>query len=137
MTDFAALHELATKALANAHAPYSRLQVGSAVLSATGMTYCGCNVENVAFPIGGCAEHHAVAAAVLAEGPRVQLVAVAVEARNLQGLAVAIPPCGACRQMIMELGPQAQVSFLARSGYIERHAISDLLPQSFTFELPD
>ena len=56
MNDVAQLLAAADEALKNAHAPYSRLKVGAAILSATGKVHTGCNVESVAFPVGGCAE---------------------------------------------------------------------------------
>ena len=60
----------------NAHAPYSRFKVGAAVRAASGKAYIGCNVENVAYPEGTCAEAGAIAAMVAA-GER-ELVEVAV-----------------------------------------------------------
>lgn len=124
-------------ALAQAHAPFSRLRVGAAVLTAGGNVYTGCNVESVAFPVGGCAEHHAIAAAVLAEGPRMRLVRVAVAARDRNDAAAAVPPCGACRQLIHEFGPDAKVAFLAQSGEVVQRAIGVLLPDSFTLDPAD
>jgi cytidine deaminase len=123
----------ANEALQFAHAPYSRLKVGAAVLTDSGRIHTGCNVESVAFPIGGCAEHHALAAAVRAEGSKVRLVAVAVAARDGDNRDVPIPPCGACRQLIHEFGPDAEVTFLARSGRVQSFSIGILLPESFTF----
>lgn len=131
-----ALLAAATEALANAHAPFSRLQVGAAVLSASGRVHTGCNVESVAFPVGGCAEHHAIAAAVRAEGSGLRLVAVAVAARDARGRDVPIPPCGACRQLIHEFGPGCTVSFRAGSGCVETFSIDHLLPETFSFDGP-
>ena len=136
MSDSTALLAHATEALRFAHAPYSKLKVGAAVLAASGQVYSGCNVESVAFPVGGCAEHHALAAAVRAEGSSLRLIAVAVAARDGDDRDVPIPPCGACRQLIHEFGPRAEVSFRARSGRIECFAISALLPESFSFDAP-
>jgi cytidine deaminase len=124
----------AHEALRFAHAPYSRLQVGAACLTESGRIHTGCNVESAAFPLGGCAEHHAIAAAVRAEGTGVRLVAMAVAALDARGRDVPIPPCGACRQLIMEFGAQTTVSFRARSGGISEFSISALLPESFDFE---
>lgn len=136
MVDFEPLLEAASQALANAYAPYSRLRVGAAVLTEAGGMYSGCNVENAAFPIGGCAEHHAIAAAVRAEGPGMRLRAVAIGARDAAGAAVAIPPCGACRQLIHEFGGAAEVAFLGHRGEMRRFAIGELLPQSFSLAAP-
>jgi len=121
----------ARQALTSAYAPYSRLRVGAAVQSTTGHIYCGCNVECASFPIGSCAERAAIAAAVLAEGPAVELVAVAICALDDTDTEQTIPPCGACRQLILELGPSAQVSFLGQGQVRLQMAIGSLLPQAF------
>jgi cytidine deaminase len=128
------LLSVAEQALAQAYAPYSRLRVGAVVLTARGGRYAGCNVENRAYPLGGCAEHHAIAAAVQAEGPTVRLTAVAIAARDAEDRAVPIPPCGGCRQKLMEFSDGLQVAFLDASGRVAVHSLADLLPASF--ELP-
>lgn len=121
----------AEAAMARAHAPYSGLKVGAALRTAGGTIHSGCNVESAAFPIGGCAEHHAIAAAVRAEGGAVRIETILIVARDAAGEEPAIPPCGACRQLISEFGPQAQVLFRGRSGALEAHSIGELLPHSF------
>lgn len=133
MTDIQQLLAAATAASENAYAPYSRLFVGAAVLTGSGDIYSGCNVENVAFPVGGCAEHHAIAAAVRAEGAAMRLRAVAISARAADGGCVAITPCGACRQLILEFGADAEVIFRAQDGEPVRLGIAELLPHSFAF----
>jgi cytidine deaminase len=105
------LTELAMQAARNAYAPYSAFHVGAALKTEAGGIYVGCNVENSAFPVGGCAERHAIAAAVAAEGHAMRLKAIAVVALDPIGVAVPCAPCGACRQAIIEFGPQAQVTF--------------------------
>lgn len=130
------LLDRANAALVNAHAPYSGLRVGAAVRSVSGAVYTGCNVESAAFPLGGCAEHHAIAAAVQAEGAAFALVEAAIAARDRSGSTVPIPPCGACRQLIHEFGADAEVRFLGRDGSVKRFAISALLPESFALD-PD
>ena len=59
------LLEMATEAMNKAYVPYSRFQVGAAILTSTGQVYSGCNVENAAFPEGTCAEAGAIASMVL------------------------------------------------------------------------
>lgn len=124
---------MAERAMAQAHAPWSRLQVGAAVLTAAGETHYGCNVESAAFPLGGCAERHAIAAAVLAEGGRARLLAVAIAARDADGQPAAIPPCGACRQLIHEFGRDAVVGWRNGEGGARWHPIRALLPEAFEF----
>lgn len=131
MNDTDALLQLAAAASAQAYAPYSRLHVGAALKTERGALYSGCNVENAAFPSGGCAEHHAIAAAVRAEGPAMRISAIAIHATTANGQPVAIPPCGACRQRILEFGRDARVSFAGTDGTIRHCTIAELLPASF------
>ena len=60
MNNIPKLFELASAAMKNAYAPYSRFAVGAAVLSGDGRFYAGCNVENVSYPCGSCAETGAI-----------------------------------------------------------------------------
>jgi cytidine deaminase len=126
------LHEAAATAAHQAYAPYSGLSVGAAVLSTRGGVYCGCNVENGALPVGGCAERAAIAAAVLAEGPDFALAAIAVAAFSRETTPLAVAPCGACRQAIIEFGPEALVEFLAADGDWVTTSAHELLPRRFT-----
>ena len=105
------LTELAEQAARNAYAPYSAFHVGAALRTEAGGTYVGCNVENSAFPVGGCAERHAIAAAVAAEGHAMRVKSIAVIALDPIGVPVPCAPCGACRQAIIEFGPDADVTF--------------------------
>ncbi len=129
-----ALMAMADQTLAQAHAPWSGLHVGAVVVTRTGGRHLGCNVESAAFPLGGCAERHAIAAAVLAEGNGMEVVAVAIAARDAQGRIRAVPPCGACRQVILEHGRHAEVGWRTGDGRSNWHAIAALLPEAF--ELP-
>ena len=81
-----------------AYAPYSKFQVGAAVLSAANKIYLGCNVENASYGLTLCAERSAIAAAIKSEGPemRIQAIAIAVDPSFIAS------PCGACRQVIQE-----------------------------------
>jgi cytidine deaminase len=111
----------------NAYAPASRFAVGAAVRTASGAVHRGCNVENASYGLTICAERAAVAAAVAAEGPDVEITAVAVST----DAAGACSPCGACRQVIAELGPAAAVLYLQDGRHVRR-PISVLLPDAFT-----
>lgn len=109
-----------------AYAPYSGFRVGAAVLTHEGNFFTGCNVENASYGLSMCAERVAVQNAVVHEGPETRLRAVAiVNAEN-----AVCPPCGACRQVIAELGPNAVVlHFDGKSFVVTR--ILDLLPYRF------
>jgi cytidine deaminase len=118
------LIQQAQQARANAYAPYSGYAVGAAVLAASGRMYPGVNVENAAYPSGICAERAAVFNAVGA-GER-QIVAVAVATEN------GGTPCGSCRQVLSEFGPQADVILLDAVGRISAETtVADLLPRAF------
>src|SRR5579863_411532 len=96
----------------SAYAEYSGYRVGAAVETENGDVYFGCNVENASYSITVCAERSAIAAAVLAEGPKMRIRRIAVAAKDKRGRRRPCTPCGACRQFIAELGPRAQVIFI-------------------------
>src|SRR5437899_11429121 len=91
-----AMLDLARRALANAHAPYSRFRVGACLRASSGKLYAGCNVENAAYPVGQCAEASAIGAMVTAGDRRIVDVLVVTEG------AQPCPPCGRCRQELAE-----------------------------------
>ena len=97
----------------NAYCPYSGFKVGAALRSKqTGKVYGGCNVENAAYPSGLCAERGAICQAVAAEGPDVKFdhCVVVAESDSIT------TPCGACRQMLVEFGPELQVTCVSHKG---------------------
>jgi len=110
----------------HAHAPYSRFRVGAAVIDDRGRLHVGCNLENASYGLTVCAERNAVAAAVAAGARRVRAVAVASGSRP------PARPCGACRQVLAELGDDDLLILLAPpSGPAEARRLGDLLPESF------
>jgi len=116
----------ARKAMKNAYAPYSKFRVGAAILTSKGQVFTGCNVENASYGMTNCAERTAIFSAVAEIGPKIEIVAVAVT--NAQG--VACSPCGACRQVIYEFGPDAVVFYQGKNGPRQSH-ITELLPEGF------
>jgi len=116
----------ARKAMKNAYAPYSNFRVGAAILTSKGDIFAGCNVENASYGMTNCAERTAIFSAVAEKGPKLEIVAVAVA--NAQG--VACSPCGACRQVIYEFGPDAVVVYQGKNGPKQSH-ITELLPEGF------
>jgi cytidine deaminase len=120
------LLQAASAALQRAYAPYSKFQVGAAVLAESGQVYTGCNVENASYGLTICAERAAVCAAIAAEGPRMKIRALAVRSVPV----VACSPCGACRQVIFEFGPDALVFFQGSDGVAQATA-RELLPAGF------
>lgn len=124
------LAEAARAVAQRAYAPFSNFHVGCALRTAAGGVYAACNVENSAYPLSGCAERHALAAAVAAEGAGVEVVNLVVLAFDAEGRPQEAAPCGGCRQQLFELGPRAQVGFLA-AGAPQRVSIEALLPFGF------
>ena len=109
-----------------AHAPYSKFRVGAAVLDERGRVHAGCNVENASYGLTVCAERNAVAAAVAAGAKRIRAVAVVA--------APVASPCGACRQVLAELGtPTTEVLLAPPAGKAVSHTLGALLPLAYTF----
>jgi cytidine deaminase len=123
------LEQAAIKVMKNAHAPYSNFHVGAAILLTNGKIFSGCNVENASYGMTNCAERTAIFSAVAELGPKIEIQAVAVA--NDHG--VACSPCGACRQVIYEFGPDATVFFHGASGPKQAH-ITQLLPEGFRYQ---
>ena len=125
--DWTPLLEAAWRARDHAHAPYSHFQVGAALLTATGEIFAGCNVENAAYPVTLCAERGALSAAVAAGLAPGGLVAAVV----VTDVAELTPPCGACRQALVEFAGTLPV-LLANRRTRTLHRLEELLPHSFT-----
>jgi len=122
----AKLLRAAKKVMKNAHAPYSNFRVGAAILLSTGEIVPGCNVENASYGMTNCAERTAIFSAVAQFGPEIEIRAVSVV--NDHG--VPCSPCGACRQVIYEFGPDATILFQGSAGLKQAH-ITELLPEGF------
>jgi cytidine deaminase len=122
---FEALLDAARAASTRAYAPYSRFHVGAAVMADDGQIFTGANVENASYGLTSCAERNAIFAAVHA-GARV-LVAVAIHTPT----GAPTPPCGACRQVIFEFGPEAEVLSCCDGDGVARWSIDALLPGAF------
>jgi cytidine deaminase len=114
----------AWKAKRRAYAPYSKFQVGAAVL-AGGRVFTGVNIENASYPVSVCAERNAVAAAVTAGKTKIDVVAVVADAED------PTPPCGGCRQVLNEFGPQMLVVCEGASGRRAEWVLSAILPHAF------
>lgn len=118
------LLDLAANARTAAYVPYSHFAVGAALRSVHGTIYTGCNVENASYGLTICAERNALAHAV-AEGAR-RFDAIAVVTEN------GVTPCGACRQVLAEFGPDMTVIIGDAAGRQRLYSMSDLLPAAFT-----
>ena len=118
--------EMARRALANAHAPYSGFRVGACLRAASGRLYAGCNVENAAYPVGQCAEAGAIGAMV-AEGDHTILEVLVLTER-----AELCSPCGRCRQQLLEFSSaETRVHLCGPEGVRVTTTMEALLPLAF------
>jgi len=106
-----------------AYAPYSQFRVGAALRAVDGTIYAGCNVENASYGLTICAEQNAIAQAIAA-GAR-DFTAVAVVTEN------GVTPCGACRQVLVEFGPEMMVIVADRRGRRRIYTLAELLLDAF------
>ena len=120
------LREAAIAVRENAYAPYSNFKVGAAMRSASGKIFVGANVENVAYPVGTCAEEAALAAMIASGETEV------IEAYVIADSPEPVPPCGACRQRLKEFGKDDVVVWMGTTdGKEQETTIGDLLPGAF------
>lgn len=110
----------------NAYAPYSEFRVGAALRGASGKIYAGCNVENVAYPEGTCAEAGVIAAMVAAGETQF------TQAYVVAGSSLPVTPCGGCRQKLAEFAARDVVVTMATvEGDEKNMRIDELLPGAF------
>lgn len=132
------LVERAIEATASSYSPYSHFAVGAALRLSDGTIVIGSNQENAAFPSGLCAERTAIFAAG-ATHPDKAVMALAIAARNEAGLtAEPVSPCGACRQVILEVEQRydcaVRILLYGTNGVYIINSIRDLLPLCFVDE---
>ncbi len=130
--EITALVAAARAARERAYAPYSQFRVGAALLTTAGEIVSGCNVENIAYGLTNCAERTAIftarAAGLLGSargGPAIRAIAVVAKGQQPP------TPCGGCRQVIAEFGPNCQVICENLRGERQLFTLSDLLPNAF------
>lgn len=125
----------AIKATDHSYAKYSHFHVGAALRLEDGSIVIGANQENAAYPSGLCAERSAIFAAQSVH-PELRPVKLAIAARNENGLmARPVTPCGACRQVILEMEDRYQqpvgILLYGTEGVYVIQSVKDLLPLSF------
>jgi len=119
------LIEKAIAARENAYAPYSGFKVGAAILSKSGRIFSAGNVENASSGAGICAERNALNEALAAGERGFLAVAIAAEAKP------PVPPCGICRQSLIEFGDDVEVIMTNLNGEVRVAKMADLLPNPF------
>ena len=121
------LVKIASQARGWAYAPYSKYQVGAAVLTDSGRIYDGVNIENAAYPLTICAERTAIFKAASNGEKKFSAIAVVTKDGGT--------PCGSCRQVMAEFSPDMVVILAEKSGKITSESVlSDLLPGAFGAE---
>ncbi len=120
------LYEQALTARSNAYAPYSGYKVGAAIYTKNKNIYASCNVENVSFPCGTCAEAGAIAAMIAGGDKEIEAILVVADGKNL------VYPCGACLQRIAEFSSEKTKIYLADLEKVCKiYTLNELLPYGF------
>ncbi len=122
-----ALVNVAREVRQKAYAPYSNFKVGAALLGKSGAVFTGCNVENASYGMTMCAERNALAHAVASGEREFYALAIVTDASK------PTPPCGACRQVLVEFSPDMTVILATDQGQRKIFALKDLLPYLFEF----
>lgn len=121
------LVEQAIKAREKAYVPYSKFQVGAALLTENDSLFLGCNIENASFGMTNCAERTAIFKAVSEGEQKIKAIAVVGDTEG------PISPCGACRQVIAEFCETDTLIVLANlKGDMKETSINELLPGFFS-----
>lgn len=118
------LLSFAEQSVENSYSPYSKFQVGAAVLCEDGKVYCGTNIENASYGLSICAERVAIFTAVSNGSKNIKAIAVYSKGGN-------VTPCGACRQVILEFSQKADIIYNDKNNKIKVDKIMSLLPKSF------
>lgn len=115
----------AIEARARAFAPYSRFAVGAAIEADDGTVVAGCNVESASYGLTVCAERIALFRGLFDGHRCFRRIAVATDT------SAPTPPCGACRQLLWEFAPDAEVILANLTGAVIRYTVRELIPHAF------
>ena len=125
------LIEKAKEASTHSYSPYSEFKVGAALEDENGNVFTGCNVENLSFPAGVCAETNAISNAVSVIGPSLKIKKIAVYTPT-ESLTT---PCGVCRQVISEFASNSTLIVCSSEGSATTEMLfSELFPSSPAME---
>ena len=121
------LVEKAIEARSKAYVPYSKFQVGAAIITSNDNLYLGCNIENASYGLTNCAERTAIFKAVSEGDTEIKAIAVVGDTEG------PISPCGACRQVIAEFATENTKIYLSNlNGDVKETTISEILPGYFS-----
>lgn len=126
MKNYHQLFTFARQSREHAYAPYSDFKVGAAIEADDGKIYGGCNVENISYPCGTCAEAGAIAAMICGGGKKIKKILITADGKNL------VTPCGACLQRILEFADSETQVLLADDKEVRKIlSVQELLPNAF------
>ena len=120
------LGSIARRAMETAHAPYSNFRVGAALLASSGRVFTGCNIESSSYSLTICAERTAIFKAISEGIHKFSAIAIASVDPGY------ITPCGACRQVLIDLAGNIDVVMLNGRDRIKVRKLSSLIPVAFT-----
>jgi cytidine deaminase len=126
--EYKELARLAQKTRLRAFAPFSRFRVGSALLAANHKIFTGCNIENSSYGLTICAERVAIFKAISEGANKFKAIAIASDAIGFT------PPCGACRQVLLDLAGDIDVILVDSNSRIKKIKLRSLLPSAFTIK---
>ncbi len=116
---------LAMAASLKAYCPYSQFKVGAVIVTESGDEFIGCNVENASFGLSICAERNAVFQMVCQGQQQIKLAVIYTPTPH------PVTPCGACRQVLNEFGPEARIISVCDSELELETSLDKLLPDAF------
>ncbi len=116
---------LAKEAMKNAYVPYSKFQVGAALLAKDGTVFKGCNIENASYGATNCAERTAIFKAVSEGVKEFEKIAVVASSGDYAS------PCGICRQVLFEFMPDGEVILDSDEKGMVTYTVRELLPMGF------
>lgn len=129
--NLSSLVESAARVRQMAYVPYSGFAVGCAILSSQGSVYTGCNVENISYPEGICAETNAIGSMVADGETLISYIVILGGPKDKEP--IFCPPCGGCRQRIHEFAnANTEIFYTGTSNALVSAKVSELLPVSFS-----